>query len=122
VEGPRFVASESPEHPDLERFCGTFATDDPIGAFPLIVLVDDSEFTARKLNNFLWVVFTRSNPAVDVGGIGASIVQKHWGCTGPLVIDARIKPHHAPPLVDDPEIERRVDALGAPGGPLHGII
>jgi 4-hydroxy-3-polyprenylbenzoate decarboxylase len=122
VEGPRFVASERPEHPDLERFCGFFAPDDPIGAFPLIVLVDDSEFTARKLNNFLWVVFTRSNPAVDVGGIGASIVQKHWGCTGPLVIDARIKPHHAPPLVDDPEIERRVDALGAPGGPLHGII
>jgi 4-hydroxy-3-polyprenylbenzoate decarboxylase len=122
VEGPRFVASESPEHPDLERFCGSFGPADPIGVFPLIVLVDDSEFTARKLNNFLWVVFTRSNPAVDVGGIGASMVQKHWGCTGPLVIDARIKPHHAPPLVDDPEIERRVDALGAPGGPLHGII
>jgi 4-hydroxy-3-polyprenylbenzoate decarboxylase len=37
------------------------------------------------------------------------------------VIDARIKPHHAPPLLDDPAIERRVDALAAPGGPLHGI-
>jgi hypothetical protein len=44
-----------------------------------------------------------------------------WGCRGPLVIDARIKPHHAPPLVEEPEIERRVDALAAPGGPLHGI-
>ncbi len=32
-----------------------------------------------------------------------------------LVIDARIKPHHAPPLVDDPAIERKVDLLAAPG-------
>ena len=87
-----------------------FAPDDPIHGFPLIVLVDDSEFTARTLNNFLWVTFTRSNPAADIHGIGAFIAQKHWGCTGPLVIDARIKPHHAPPLVEDPEVERRVDA------------
>ena len=48
--------------------------------------------------------------------------QKHWGCRGPLVIDARIKPHHAPPLVEDPAVTRRVDALAARGGPLHGMI
>jgi 4-hydroxy-3-polyprenylbenzoate decarboxylase len=47
---------------------------------------------------------------------------KHWGCRGSLVIDARAKPHHAPPLVEDPAVTRRVDALAAPGGPLHGII
>jgi 4-hydroxy-3-polyprenylbenzoate decarboxylase len=39
-----------------------------------------------------------------------------------LVIDARLKPHHAPPLVEDAEITRRVDALAAPGGPLLGIL
>ncbi len=89
--------------------------------FPLIVIVDDSEFTARNQRNFLWVTFTRSDPAADIEGIGSFIDRKHWGCTGPLVIDARTKPHHAPPLVDDPEIERRVDAMAAPGGPLHGV-
>ena len=88
----------------------------------LIVLVDDSEFTARTLNNFLWVAFTRSNPGADIDGGDAFTEQKHWGCRGPLVIDARIKPHHAPPLVPDPEMARRVDRLGAPGAPLHGII
>ncbi len=31
--------------------------------------------------------------------------QKHWGCRGPLIIDARIKPQHAPPLVEDPHID-----------------
>jgi 4-hydroxy-3-polyprenylbenzoate decarboxylase len=38
------------------------------------------------------------------------------------VIDARLKPHHAPPLIDDPAIEKRVDALGVEGGVLHGVI
>lgn len=90
--------------------------------FPLIVIVDDSEFAARTVNNLLWVTFTRSNPAADIDGVGAFVQQKHWGCTGPLIIDARIKPHHAPPLIADPAVTRRVDQLAAPGGPLHGIL
>jgi len=88
---------------------------------PLVVLVDDSEFAARTLNNFLWVTFTRSNPAADVYGFGEFSDQKHWGCTGPLVIDARVKPHHAPPLVEDPKVTARVDDLAKRGGPLHGV-
>ncbi len=88
----------------------------------LVVLVDDCEFTARTLNNFLWVTFTRSNPAADVQGFGEFLDQKHWGCTGPLVIDARIKPRHAPPLVEDPKVTARVDELAKRGGPLHGVI
>jgi len=39
-----------------------------------------------------------------------------------LVIDARIKPHHAPPLEEDPKITKRVDVLGTKGHSLHGII
>ncbi len=94
----------------------------PLAPFPLFVLVDDSEFASRTLRNWLWVTFTRSNPAADIDGLGAFTDQKHWGCTGPLVIDARIKPHHAPPLIEDPVVTRRIDQLAAPGGPLHGII
>lgn len=85
---------------------------------PLFVLVDDSEFTARTLNNFLWVTFTRSNPAADIHGVDEFIEQKHWGCAGPLVIDARIKPHHAPPLISDPDVVKKIDALAARGGAL----
>lgn len=107
---------------NVERFCSAYRPGDPITAFPLIVLVDDSEFTARTLNNFVWVTFTRSNPAADVHGIGAYTAQKHWGCEGPLVIDARLKPHNAPPLQDDPAVVRRVEALAAKGGPLHGLL
>jgi len=56
--------------------------------------------------------------AADLYGVGEFTRQKHWGCTGPLVIDARIKPHHAPPLVEDPAVTQRIDALAARGGPL----
>jgi 4-hydroxy-3-polyprenylbenzoate decarboxylase len=94
----------------------------PINQFPLVLVVDDAAFTAQTLNNWLWVTFTRSNPAADIDGVGAFTHDKHWGCRGSLVIDARIKPHHAPPLVEDPAVTRRVDALAAPGGPLHGVI
>jgi 4-hydroxy-3-polyprenylbenzoate decarboxylase len=34
------------------------------------------------------------------------------------VIDSRIKPHHAPPLVEDPLVSKKIDALATRGGPL----
>ena len=89
---------------------------------PLIVLCDDAGFTAQNINNLVWVTFTRSNPSHDIYGINSFTEHKHWGCAGPLIIDARIKPHHAPVLEKDPAIEKRVDQLGAQGGVLEGII
>jgi 4-hydroxy-3-polyprenylbenzoate decarboxylase len=89
--------------------------------FPLWVLADDPEFTARSLDNFLWTAFTRSDPARDVHGLFAFTQDKHWGCRGPLVIDARLKPYHAPPLETDPDVARRVEEMAAPGRPLHGL-
>jgi 4-hydroxy-3-polyprenylbenzoate decarboxylase len=119
VSGP--PCREKYESADLPTFCQRFGPAHAIAGFPLVVVVDDSEFTAAHERNFLWITFTRSDPAADIDGIGAFIEKKHWGCSGPLVIDARLKPRHAPPLVDDPDVERRADRLAAPGGPLHGI-
>jgi 4-hydroxy-3-polyprenylbenzoate decarboxylase len=116
VRSPRF---SSPA--EAEAFAASYRASDPIARFPLVVLVDDAELTARTLSNFLWITFTRSNPAVDVHGIEAAYAHKSWGCRGSLIVDARIKPHHAPPLDMDPEVLRRVDALAAKGGPLHGL-
>lgn len=118
VQGPPAETRVSTGDAELERFCASYNQDDAINRFPWIVVVDDSDFTARSLDNFLWVVFTRSNPASDVYGIDSFVCQKHWGCRGSMVIDARIKPHHAWPLEEDPEITRRVDAMAARGGAL----
>lgn len=130
VVAPGIIAIQSPHYTpataqspasDVRRFCSELSAQAPLCSFPLIVLCNDSRFVARDLRNFLWVTFTRSNPAVDIDGVGAFTEDKHWGCHGSLVIDARLRPHHAPPLVEDPEVTRRVDQLAAPGGPLHGM-
>lgn len=121
VTGPACTGCKGEADPAVEELCDFLTGVAGLEAFPLIVVCDDSRFAAAGLNNFLWVTFTRSDPAADIYGVGASTTAKQWGCSGPIVIDARVKPHHAPPLIEDPAVERRVDQLAAPGGPLHGI-
>ncbi len=106
---------------EMEELSGRLAQMD-LREFPLVVLADDLVFTASHLRNFLWVTFTRSNPSHDVHGVSSFVEHKHWGCGGPLIIDARLKPHHAPPLIEDPGVTKRVDALASKGGSLHGIL
>lgn len=89
---------------------------------PLIVITDDEEFTAATIRNFVWVTFTRCNPSHDIYGIGSFTENKHWGCRGPLVIDARKKPHHAPVLEKDEAIEKSIDPIFEKGGSLYGIL
>jgi 4-hydroxy-3-polyprenylbenzoate decarboxylase len=122
LRGPRFPGEAGEDDVDMVRLGGFLAGQQPAFAgFPLIVVVDDADFAARSLNNWLWVTFTRSDPARDVHGVGAFVSRKHWGCTGPVIIDARLKPHMPPPLEEDPAVTRRVDALFARGGPLSNI-
>ena len=108
---------------DIEKLTSELVSQqDKLSGFPLISVVDDSVFMAQTLNNFLWITFTRSNPSHDVHGVGESTENKHWGCTSSVVFDARVKPHHAPPLIKDSVIEKKVDKLATKGGALHGLI
>ncbi|BCS54247.1 UbiD family decarboxylase [Geobacter sp. SVR] len=121
IQGPASRQERGKGDALMDEFCRFYGERDMFGGVALIVICDDSRFTAATLNNFLWVTFTRSNPATDIYGIGAETRGRHWGCSGPLVIDARTKPFHAPVLEEDPAMERKVDELAAPGGPLHGL-
>jgi 4-hydroxy-3-polyprenylbenzoate decarboxylase len=103
---------------DLIRLCDQLPASDWVDAFPLVVVCDDSHFTAHNLDNWVWTTFTRSNPASDIYGIGASMLDKHFGCRGSLVIDARSKPQHAPGLFEDPLVMQRVDARASRGNEL----
>ena len=73
-------------------------------------MCDDAIFTSEKLNNFLWVTFTRCNPSHDIYGVNPFTENKHWGCSS-VIFDARIKPHNAPVLVLDGKVEKRVDEI-----------
>ncbi|AMK11384.1 UbiD family decarboxylase [Pseudodesulfovibrio indicus] len=122
LKGPKHRRKRDQQDPALERLGELFARVEGIERFPMIVVADDANFTAANWDNFLWVTFTRSDPATDIYGAGGFTHAKHWGAEKAIVIDARLKTYHAPPLEPDPEVERRVDELGAKGGPLHGII
>ncbi len=120
VEVPKHV-----NHKDIDNIISIIEyslQDEDLTGLPLMVLCDDAGFAAQTINNFVWVTFTRSNPSHDIYGVGSFTEHKHWGCKGPLIIDARIKPHHAPVLERVPEVEKTVDKLGEKGGSLFGII
>jgi len=107
---------------EIKILAGVLEKNESLEGFPLIVLTEDSRFCAATLNNFLWVTFTRTNPSHDIDGVRSFNEFKHWGCRGPLILDARVKPHHAPAVAEDPAVMKRVDALAMPGKVLHGLI
>lgn len=85
----------------------------------LIIICDDAKFCARTYKNFLWVTFTRSNPATDIYGPYAFYKDKHWGCKNPLIIDARIKSKHAPVLEIDKKTLNKVERFFKKGKSLE---
>ena len=120
IEVPKNIRTS--DMPMIIEFLQEHFAETDLTGIPLFALCDDAAFTAENINNFVWVTFTRSNPSHDIYGINEFTEHKHWGCYGPLIIDARIKPHHAPVLEKDPEVEKMVDKMGETGGVLHGII
>ena len=109
-ELPREFREPLPSHLSAaEVFCGgclvvqgkSYAEDpeqaarlakDPIFAdWPLIVLHDEAS-VARSSKDFLWSTWTRFEPASDIYAADTRVVRHHLAYTGPIVIDARIKP------------------------------
>ncbi|MBU1344708.1 MAG: UbiD family decarboxylase [Proteobacteria bacterium] len=121
LKGPCFT-TYSKAIIELNRLKKHLAIQTGLSFLPLIVIVDDTVFAAASFSNFLWVTFSRSNPSHDIYGVNEKTRFKHWECDPPLIIDARIKPFHADPLVSDKKVVEKVDALGKKGGPLFGII
>ena len=82
----------------------------------MLILTENPSWMAEEINNFLWACFTRTNPSHDMEGVDSFIDQKHWGANGPLIFDATIKKHHAPPVEKNAAIEKRVDTILAKYG------
>lgn len=119
IKGPKFNPTSA--NTDCERLVKHLENFD-LESVPLILLVDDPEFTAANVNNFVWVTFTRANPSHDMHGVRSFVEHKHWGCRGPLIIDARVKPHHAPTLIPDEKVLQKVDKLFAKSGELYNVL
>ncbi len=86
-----------------------------------IVIYDDFEFKneTQSMNDYVWITYTRSNPSHDIYGVNETFENKHWACEGPMIIDARKKPHHAPELKLDELTSKNIEKFFVSGGPLH---
>src|SRR5882724_8227310 len=67
------------------------AKDSVFGEWPLVVLHDVAS-VARSSKDFLWSTWTRFEPASDIYAADSKVIRHHLAYTGPIVIDARIKP------------------------------
>lgn len=119
LEGPEFSTYSKAEE-ELKDLSTAIDKKGSVSTCPMIILADDSDFISKTVSNFLWVAFTRSNPSHDIYGVNSFYQNKHWGCDN-LIIDVRKKPHHAPPLVPDPVVEKNIERLFVNEGSLGGI-
>ena len=122
LEGPKWTSADAARR-EIAALEAALAPRDPaaLRSVPVVALVDDVADASASRRDLLWTVFTRIDPARDVFGVGESTEDKHWGCDGPLILDARSKPHHAPVVLPDPAAEERIDRLFARGGSLYGL-
>ena len=76
--------------------------------WPMLVFTDDAKRAVRSTMNFLWMTFTRFDPASDIVCRDQQVVSNHVAFAGPMAIDARMKPGYPEELTCDPEIAKRV--------------
>ena len=116
IEGPAFLSYEQAQK-QLAELCSSIKAKGAMDTCPIIILCDDSSFMSCSLQNFLWSTFTRSNPSHDIYGVNSYYENKHWGCDN-MIIDARTKTHHAPPLIADASVERNIQRFFEKGASL----
>jgi 3-polyprenyl-4-hydroxybenzoate decarboxylase len=82
----------APAYASEPEAAARIAASGAFAGWPLVVLSDDAGRATRSDMNFLWTTFTRFEPAADIHAADRRIVRNHIAYTGPIVIDARMKP------------------------------
>ncbi|OIJ15276.1 3-octaprenyl-4-hydroxybenzoate carboxy-lyase [Anaerobacillus arseniciselenatis] len=119
VEAPKFSSYEEAQK-EADALSEAIQAKGVMPTCPMIILCDDSSFLSESMSNFLWVSFTRSNPSHDIYGVNSYYEHKHWGCDN-MIIDVRTKPHHAPPLIPDPTVEKNIERFFVKGASLSEV-
>lgn len=102
VQGTSYVGDEN--------LAKHLAADPAVNRWPVIILVDDSAAATESMQEFLWTVFTRFEPAADIHGAAASVRRFHVGLEPPVVFDCRMKPWYTEILETDETTRRLVDS------------
>jgi UbiD family decarboxylase len=84
------------------------AKDASVVGWPLVILHDDAS-VARSTKDFLWSTWTRFEPAADIYAAETKVFRHHLTYSGPIVIDARLKPGFPKELIVRDDIAALVD-------------
>jgi menaquinone biosynthesis decarboxylase len=83
------------EHPDFQQW-------------PMLVLVDDIKKALFSDSSFMWTLFTRFEPAADIHARSTEVLRHHLSYTGPILIDARMKPSYPKEVLADDKTHAQV--------------
>ncbi|MBU1403953.1 MAG: UbiD family decarboxylase [Proteobacteria bacterium] len=75
----------------------------------VVVLVDDAKAATENLQEFLWTLFTRFEPAADIHAAATELRRFHPILTPPIIFDCRLKPWYPEVLEVDEKTKRLVD-------------
>lgn len=93
---------------------------DAFPEWPLVVLLDQAERAVVDPARFLWMVFTRFEPAGDIH-TRTRLVRNSVVHEGTVVIDSRMKPHYPGELFCDARTKATVDARWKEYFPAGGV-
>jgi 3-polyprenyl-4-hydroxybenzoate decarboxylase len=113
VGGPAYA--EDPE------FAARVARDPAFSEWPLLVVTDEPARAVRSPMNFLWTTFTRFEPARDIAAAAVTIRRNHLSYSGPIAIDARLKPGFPAELFCDDAVAGRVTRRWTEYFPAGGV-
>jgi UbiD family decarboxylase len=105
---PGCVVLSAPAYADDPQFPDAIAQHPAFKAWPLVILADDAAYATASEATFLWTVFTRFEPAADIHSAATRVIRKHVAYTGPVVIDARLKPWYPKVVQCDPDVAAKV--------------
>lgn len=100
----------------------TSALFEELSSWPLLVLVDQVDKALAHEAAFLWTCFTRFEPAADIHAGKQTITRNHVVSSGPILIDARMKPSYPKEVLVDEKTEALVTARWGsyfPGGKVE---
>jgi 3-polyprenyl-4-hydroxybenzoate decarboxylase len=98
----------APAYADEPDAAARFAAHPAFEGWPLVVVTDEPHRAARSDMNFLWTTFTRFEPAADIHAARTRVVRNHIARSGPITIDARMKPWYPKEVTCREDVARKV--------------
>lgn len=107
---PGTLVVQGNSYQESPGLAGKIASLESLSSWPVIILVDNTTEATCSMQEFLWTVFTRFEPAADIHGTGTTIRRFHVGLIPPVVFDCRMKPWYTDILEVDIATRSTVDA------------